>query len=306
MTNYYAILEVKDFAPPETIKKAHRRLSMLYHPDRNNGDKLCEEKFKQVQNAYEHLSDPYHKMLHDERLNSYYTTGQDTSNYYYHFATEQQERASARKTKYHFFVPWGLVVAFIGWIINGINNTNEPSLKYDDVKVIYNYPGNTSGQDSALTVLFSNQSQANNARNTIPAAQTTGSNYFTIGSSQQTVAEVQGEPLTIEPGYDVRVTWHYGKSYVQFENSIVSGYSNADKNLQVEMLPSSLLTKENKDSTFSIGSTKEQVLLVQGTPVSANANFILHQQTWYYGSSIITFRNDVVVSFINNGALKVK
>ena len=56
MTNYYEILEIEDFASLETIKDAHRRLALQYHPDRNKGDKSCEEKFKVIQDAYEHLN----------------------------------------------------------------------------------------------------------------------------------------------------------------------------------------------------------------------------------------------------------
>ncbi|WP_017295845.1 DnaJ C-terminal domain-containing protein [Geminocystis herdmanii] len=60
MTNYYAILGVRRDATPEEIKKEFRSLARRYHPDVNQGDVNAEEKFKQINEAYDILSD-YHK-----------------------------------------------------------------------------------------------------------------------------------------------------------------------------------------------------------------------------------------------------
>lgn len=56
--DYYKILEVTPVATPQEIKKSFRRLALKYHPDKNNGDHLSESLFKEVQEAYEVLSDP--------------------------------------------------------------------------------------------------------------------------------------------------------------------------------------------------------------------------------------------------------
>lgn len=55
MIDYYRILGVQKDATESEIKTAYRKLVMLYHPDRNVGDKEAEIKFKQVQAAYEFL-----------------------------------------------------------------------------------------------------------------------------------------------------------------------------------------------------------------------------------------------------------
>ncbi len=56
-TDYYALLGIAREATQDEIKKAYRKLAMQFHPDRNQGDKSAEEKFKQVSEAYAVLSD---------------------------------------------------------------------------------------------------------------------------------------------------------------------------------------------------------------------------------------------------------
>lgn len=63
--DYYAILGVPRNATQEEIKRAYRRLAMQYHPDRNQGDKSAEERFKDISEAYEVLSDPAKRALYD-------------------------------------------------------------------------------------------------------------------------------------------------------------------------------------------------------------------------------------------------
>jgi curved DNA-binding protein len=64
-TDYYETLGVKRAASDEEIKKAYRKLARQYHPDRNPGDKQAEAKFKEVQQAYDILSDKKKRAQYD-------------------------------------------------------------------------------------------------------------------------------------------------------------------------------------------------------------------------------------------------
>src|SRR5208283_3547113 len=64
--DYYGVLGVSRDAKPEEIRKAYRHLARKHHPDVNPGNKNAEEKFKQLSEAYEILSDEKKRKIYDQ------------------------------------------------------------------------------------------------------------------------------------------------------------------------------------------------------------------------------------------------
>jgi curved DNA-binding protein CbpA len=119
--------------------------------------------------------------------------------------------------------------------------------------------------------------------------------YFTLGSTKDDVLAVQRTPTSI-----VGDTWYYSYSTINFYNERVKGYSNTSNNLHVKVLPKSESSLTSK-GYFTIGSTHDEVLAVQGTPSS------IIGETWYYSYSTISFYNGRVKGYSNTSQnLKVK
>jgi outer membrane protein assembly factor BamE (lipoprotein component of BamABCDE complex) len=116
---------------------------------------------------------------------------------------------------------------------------------------------------------------------------------FTLGSTMEEVKSVQGTPTSVRPG-----RWDYEYSSVEFDSKgKVSAYSNISKNLKVAMISKST---ETTKTVFSIGSTKDEVLLVQGTPTSVRPG------RWDYEYSSVEFDSKGKVSAYSNISKNLK
>lgn len=69
--DYYKILGVDRNADEDEIKRTYRKLALKYHPDKNPGDKQAEERFKEINEAYEVLGDPTKRQKYDQLGASY-------------------------------------------------------------------------------------------------------------------------------------------------------------------------------------------------------------------------------------------
>lgn len=73
MKNYYYILGITQTTSSEDIKRAYRKLSMKFHPDKNDGDKFFEDKFKEIQEAFEILSNELKRKNYDIQYSTFFT-----------------------------------------------------------------------------------------------------------------------------------------------------------------------------------------------------------------------------------------
>lgn len=108
MRTHYDVLGVSSSSSSEEIKAAYKRLAIQYHPDKNPGDSSAEEKFKEVNNSYQVLSDPYQRSNYDfiiafqasasttEDTNTTYSTGSGYSTPYTSYQNQESQHTYKR------------------------------------------------------------------------------------------------------------------------------------------------------------------------------------------------------------------
>jgi hypothetical protein len=119
--------------------------------------------------------------------------------------------------------------------------------------------------------------------------------YITIGSTKDEVIRIQGTPSSIS-GPPMYEEWSYGLSSVVFQGGILKAYNNFEHNLRIR-INSQQQEHDGLPVYFTIGSTKDQVVNVQGTPSSITGPPAFEE--WSYGLSSVTFEWGRVKSFNN-------
>ena len=115
---------------------------------------------------------------------------------------------------------------------------------------------------------------------------------FSLGSTEDDVLSVQGTPTSISERSRGKV-FHYDISDVEFESGVVTNYSNISHNLKFRILPK---VRSDKD-WFTLGSTEDEVLSVQGTPTSISVRS--RGKVFHYDISDVEFVNGVVTNYSN-------
>lgn len=119
--------------------------------------------------------------------------------------------------------------------------------------------------------------------------------FISIGSTQEEVLRIQGTPQVVRGQ-----TWVYGVSELGFKDGRVVRYNNFDGSLRIRVLPSRGVTSP-PPAHFSVGSSTDEVLAVQGTPTRMDGN------RWTYGFSEVRFKEGKVEEYDNFfGNLKVR
>lgn len=335
----YRLLGLHPGASSEEVKRAYRELAKRWHPDRY-ADKSdwertqAEEKFKDLQNAYRRIvtcplrdafsaaeapsgkkqdrsageGGPGEFRDGDQRNMPFSRRGSGGSRTVRQpreklwSEAEKALKASGRGTR--MIVAALLIVAALGFyglkefvaedgrpegapatkaVMDIGRNLNDPasdlSTRVEEaLSSLQKVDGNAPGEREAF---------GESSSNTLGMPET-----FTLGSPEKDVLRVQGPPDKAVGG-----RWSYGLSEVRFHDGRVVGYDNFDGRLRVMILPAG----GSAADFFTLGSTKEEVLRVQGTPTGVRGS------VWHYGFSSVRFSEDRVISYENSfGNLKVR
>lgn len=117
--DYYNILGIHKNATTEEIKKAYKKLAIKYHPDKNKGNKFAEEKFKEINEAYEILSSPQKKANYDNF---------GSANFNNNFNTEGFSKGF-KDTAFHNFKSFDLFSDIFGGTTKGTLKDTEITIK---------------------------------------------------------------------------------------------------------------------------------------------------------------------------------
>lgn len=140
----------------------------------------------------------------------------------------------------------------------------------------------------------------------LPNISTIPDGFWSLGSTKESVLAVEGTPSQFIR-YEAlnQELLYYGNSLIELENNAVIGYHNADGNLSVVVVPSDVQIPEA--TAWTLDSTQEEVLLIQGTPTQIEQDPLVCRERFYYDKSIVEFSNGGLAGYHNySNNLKVQ
>lgn len=315
MVNAYEVLGIRNFATQKEIRLAYRSMSKKYHPDLHQGEVFYEEKFKEIQAAYNTLSnieqrmelDCYLRQLHHKEIMSkqqeqnapedltesefkrtvidkkeFHTTGR---------VTEQKQvntQQNYMKTIICVLIVLVLTTSAIYYFfekpVNSESIVDTHIFETDKDKTFYSLGESGNLPDKTKT---------------IEDGVIDNSKRFFINATKNEVQNIQGEPTgVVEVSALKQEIWYYEMSSVTFENGRLSEYANHGDNLKVAYFKT---VKKGNPRTFSVGATRLEVLSALGDPTCTMRIKPLDQEIWYYGESRILFEKGEVSEFSNTG-----
>ncbi len=277
----YRILGLSKEATIDEIKKKYRFLAKKWHPDLVNPSQKAE-----AEKLFREIAEAYRLLIEHKRLEKIIKDRKETFTYGKTPPRQAKETSpNISKTKLACII-LGIVVAAI--VIVNLQPKEQPSVVIIE-------------REKAPIISISSESKEQNSHKkedkNFSILQSPYKDFFSLGSKEKDVIRVQGIP---EKRFG-RV-WHYGLSRVFFnQEGEVIGYDNFDGQLRVQLIPRVVPYKMPK--FFTLGSTQDEVILVQGTPSRIVKN------TWHYGIDRIFFDSgsQKVIGYDNpTGSLRVR
>jgi curved DNA-binding protein CbpA len=262
--DFYYILGIGHDATLQQIKSAFRKLSMKFHPDKNEGDLFFEDQFKEIQEAYEILSDPIRRQKYDAARKSQELKEQELRRKEDEIRIRQEElrrkeeelkvkkedqwhRESSNKRPYTnppVYQP--IVPKSPGKLKQYIDRNREPFSILILGLIIYSIV--------AIGVWYS-ESKSNSTH-----LKNESNKDF---SASENTLEIDSQMVAVQLKVDSLIKSHHAKSIEERRIKVPKGY-------------------------FTVGSTKDEVIIAQGTPTKFD------DSEWEFGLSSIYFLNDKV------------
>jgi curved DNA-binding protein CbpA len=348
LDKYYEILGLRPGATQEEIKQAYRDLAKVWHPDRFPNDprlqQKAQDKLKEINEAYRYLKgirDSVKAQPRQPESEPRYSRPKYESTGNRPGQTQASQKSSPKPHKYALFKSatfWILagICAVILWsIFDKSSGSLRPELRQYEYKQPSSEPQRLQPSKAIKDIIPSTRKSPPQKGKTksekIGSSSTLGGqktpaqkdkipsqiagevakiptkiksqnseNFFSIGSSQEEVLAIQGPPDKI-----LGLAWIYGDSTVTMYNGKVDSFVNKG-NLKVkdETIKTLKVAPLSKYSLgyFTLGSTKDEVLAVQGTPTQ------IGEYRWWYSTSSVDFEKGRVVGWNSSilDPLKVK
>lgn len=288
----YSILGVTSEDNWDSVKNAYRSLAQANHPDRFPEDSearaSAESKFININNAYQEIAKYYRKHNHlpGQRFqpfarkleeNSRPSSSNTESAQFSSRRSFQRASGSKRRLKTGFKIAFMFASVYFAYGI--LFESPEVNFEAPPEESVNNIAAQKFGADNSL----SNRDNS----------------FFTPGSTMGEVIAAQGVPTHTEGN-----TWYYGSSRITFENGVVKSWNDSiDNPLRIRPADPVLGNRtahSRLTSRFTYGSTKADVLALQGKPIN------MSDTVWDYGFAKVYFENGRVVKWTDSPLLPLK
>lgn len=123
---------------------------------------------------------------------------------------------------------------------------------------------------------------------------------WSAGSVRELVTAIEGRPSrTIQLDTQCKEILYYGNSQIELIHGAVAQYRNIDNNLHASSLETVVAQQLTQGSQWTLGSPKETIYAIEGTPGRVNSYESLDMELLYYGDDVVELRGDRVVAYSN-------